>query len=191
MAAPVGPAGAVGTVDGRMAAGGCRADRRRTNPTGFKRGRHAGRDMALFERPKPQMGTQGDVVPRRVGAFVVDLLVLGLVAALVSAALGLDLLAGGGIGTAFYLLYFIVFEGTYGKTPGKHLLGLVVVTERGNACGYEEAVIRTVLRLIDGLPGVLYIVGIVTIFLTDEKQRLGDLAADTVVVRAAKRGEQL
>jgi uncharacterized RDD family membrane protein YckC len=147
--------------------------------------------MALFDRPKPQMGTQGDVVLRRVGAFVVDLLILSLISLSFSAALGIDRVAAVGLQTLLYLLYFLAFEGTYGKTPGKHFLGLVVVTVRGNPCEYREAAIRTVLRLIDGIPGALYIVGLVAIYLTDERQRLGDMAADTVVVRAAERGEQL
>lgn len=147
--------------------------------------------MALFERPKPQMGTQGDVVPHRVGAFVVDAVVISVVGALLTAALGIDPLTGGVTLTLLYLGYFILFEGAYGKTPGKHLLGLVVVTERGEPCEYRAATIRTLLRLIDGLPGALYVVGLVAIFLTDDRQRLGDLAADTVVVRAADRGERL
>lgn len=147
--------------------------------------------MPLFERPKPQMGTQGDVVPRRVGAFVVDLIVVAVFGGLVTGALSLSPGAGSGVIGLLLLLYFIVFEGTYGKTLGKHLLGLVVVTQRGEPCEYRAAVIRSVLRIIDGLPGALYVVGLITIYLTDERQRLGDLAADTVVVRAAERGEQL
>jgi uncharacterized RDD family membrane protein YckC len=147
--------------------------------------------MALFERPKPQMGTQGDVVPRRVGAFVVDFVIVAVFGGLLTGALSLAPEIGSGVTALLLLVYFFVFEGTYGQTPGKNLLGLVVVTERGDPCEYPEAAVRTLLRIIDGLPGALYLVGIVTIFLTDEKQRLGDLAADTVVVRAAERGEQL
>lgn len=146
--------------------------------------------MALFERPKPQMGTQDDVVLRRVGAFIVDAIVVAILGGLVSGAIGLPPEFGGGFTGLLLLLYFLIFEGTYGKTPGKHVLGLVVVTERGDPCEYREAAIRTVLRVVDALP-VFYIVGLVAIYLTDERQRLGDMAAGTVVVRAAERGEQL
>jgi uncharacterized RDD family membrane protein YckC len=146
--------------------------------------------MTLFERPKPQMGTQGDVVLRRVGAFVVDALIAAVLGALVSAAAGLPPELASGASVILLLLYFLAFEGTYGKTPGKHVLGLVVVTERGDPCEYREAGIRTLLRVVDALP-VFYIVGLVAIYLTDDRQRLGDLAADTVVVRAAERGERL
>ena len=88
--------------------------------------------MPLFERPKPQMGTQGDVVPRRIGAFVVNLIIVAVFGGLVTGALSLSPEAGSGVIGLLLLLYFIVFEGTYGKTPGKHLLGLVVVTRRGS-----------------------------------------------------------
>lgn len=146
--------------------------------------------MALFERPKPQMGTQDDVVLRRVGAFVVDAILVVVVGGLLAGALSLPTELGTGLSGLLLLLYFFVFEGTYGKTVGKHVFGLVVVTERGEPCEYREAGIRTVLRIVDVLP-VFYIVGLVAIYLTDDKQRLGDLAADTVVVRAADRGERL
>lgn len=146
--------------------------------------------MPLFERPKPQMGTQGDVVVRRIGAFLVDAIVVGVFGALLSGAFALSPENGGVVTGLLLLAYLFVFEGTYGKTLGKHLLGLVVVTERGEPCEYREAAIRTVLRVVDVLPA-FYIVGLVAIYLTDERQRLGDLAADTVVVRAAERGEQL
>ena len=150
--------------------------------------------MTLFERPKPQMGTQDDVVLRRVGGFVIDFVVVAVFGGLLTGALSLSPEGGSGVLALLLLLlllYFFVFEGTYGKTPGKHLLGLVVVTQRGEPCEYREAAIRSALRVIDGLPGALYIVGLITIYLTDDRQRLGDLAADTVVVRAAERGERL
>jgi len=153
-------------------------------------GRHARRVMELFERPKPQMGTQDDVVLRRVGAFVVDAILVAIVGGLVAGAFSLPPELGGSLTGLLLLLYFFVFEGTYGKTVGKHVFELVVVTERGDACDYTDAGIRTVLRIVDVLP-VFYIVGLVAIYLTDDKQRLGDLAADTVVVRAADRGERL
>jgi uncharacterized RDD family membrane protein YckC len=165
-------------------------DTRRTDLPGFISGRHARRLMALFERPKPQMGTQDEVVLRRIGAFVVDAILVAILGGLLAGAFGLPTEFGGGLTGALLLLYFIVFEGTYGKTMGKHLLGLVVVTERGEPCEYADAAVRNVLRLVDVLP-VFYIVGLVAIYHTDEQQRLGDLAADTVVVRAADRGERL
>jgi uncharacterized RDD family membrane protein YckC len=146
--------------------------------------------MALFERPTPQMGTNGDVLLARLGAAVVDIVLIGAVGGVLAATLRLDPGSLGGATGLLALAYFLAFEGASGQTPGKNLFGLVVVTDRGEPCGFREAAIRTLLRLIDALP-VFYLVGVLAILLTDEQQRLGDLAADTVVVRAAARGERL
>lgn len=146
--------------------------------------------MALFERPKPQMGTASDVLPRRLAAALVDFVLLGVLGSLLGAALRFDPGSIGGVAGLLALGYFFYFEGAYGQTVGKRLLGLVVVTERGEPCEFRAAAIRTLLRIIDVLP-FLYLVGLAAILLTDGNQRLGDLAADTVVVRAADRGERL
>lgn len=74
--------------------------------------------------------------------------------------------------------------GTYGQTLGKMALCLVVVTEDGGAIDYKPAAVRTLLRIVDVLP-FLYVVGFVVILVTGRTQRLGDIVAVTVVVRAA------
>jgi uncharacterized RDD family membrane protein YckC len=63
-------------------------------------------------------------------------------------------------------------------------LDIVVVTEDGGAIDYKPAAIRTVLRIVDALP-FLYVLGLVLIVVTDRNQRLGDIVADTVVVRTS------
>lgn len=147
--------------------------------------------MAVFERPKPQMGTEDDVVLQRIVAFVVDAVLLGVVDGLLAVALGTVSEALGWLAVvALTFGYFTYFEGAYGQTLGKMVMDVVVVTERGEPCTFEKAAIRTVLRIVDGLPA-FYLVGLVVIFLTDERQRVGDLAADTVVVRSRERGAQL
>jgi uncharacterized RDD family membrane protein YckC len=52
----------------------------------------------------------------------------------------------------------------------------------GSVFDWSGALIRNVLRLVDGLP-FLYLVGIITIAASKKKQRLGDMAAGTLVVR--------
>lgn len=84
------------------------------------------------------------------------------------------------VGLPISFAYYIYPEGNYGQTLGKMALDLVVVTEDGEPADYEAATIRTVMRVIDVLP-VLYLFGFVLVLVTDRKQRLGDLAADTVV----------
>ena len=83
--------------------------------------------------------------------------------------------------TIFYG-YFAGFEAFWhGQTPGKRLVGLRVLSVTGRPIRLDEALIRNVLRVVDQLPGV-YAVGIVTMLISSRSQRLGDLAAGTVVV---------
>jgi uncharacterized RDD family membrane protein YckC len=81
-----------------------------------------------------------------------------------------------------YYGYFAAFEALWnGQTPGKRAIGLRVIAASGRPLSVHEAVLRNVVRIADQLPGV-YAVGILSVFLTARHQRLGDLAAGTVVV---------
>lgn len=105
---------------------------------------------------------------------------------------GLDSIVGGGGfgGAVFGVLSFLLFAGydivfevfASGRTPGKRLNGLRVVRSDGSPVGFLTSAVRNVLRLIDILP-TMYLVGIVSILATRRNQRLGDLAAGTLVVR--------
>jgi uncharacterized RDD family membrane protein YckC len=77
--------------------------------------------------------------------------------------------------------YFVVLEGKFGATFGKMALGLRVVREDGSALDWTAAVIRNLLRIVDGL--FVYLVGAILIWTSPLKQRLGDRLAKTVVVR--------
>ncbi|WP_255195285.1 RDD family protein [Halorarius litoreus] len=141
-----------------------------------------------FTRPDPKMGTQGDVLGLRIAAFLIDAILFAVVSGVVFGAafvavespalLALVWLLGG---LAFFA-YFIYFEGTSGQTVGKRVTSIVVVREDGRPLGYGGATIRTLLRIVDALP-TLYLIGLLLILVTDDNQRLGDLAADSVVVR--------
>lgn len=87
------------------------------------------------------------------------------------------------------LFYHVLLEGTYGQTPGKKLFAIVVLQEDGQPCTYTAATIRTLCRFVDWLP-VGYLVGFVVIGLTECRQRVGDLLASTVVVRAEHRRDE-
>lgn len=87
-----------------------------------------------------------------------------------------------------YLLYFFLLEGALAKTPGKMMNRLKVVRVDGTPARFKEALLRTLLRLIEtnplllgGLPAGLSIMS------TKQRQRLGDLAAGTVVVSSKLR----
>ncbi len=82
--------------------------------------------------------------------------------------------------------YDVVFETrASGRTIGKRATGLRVVKADGRPVDFRSSAIRNLLRLIDALPG-LYLVGIITVFVSKNNQRLGDLAAGTVVMRERK-----
>lgn len=135
------------------------------------------------------------VTGRRVLATLVDgllLTALFFVVALLSgdaSATGSGVSAATGpVGTLLMLLlvflYYILMEGYLGQTVGKMLLGIRVIREGDGARpGIKAALIRTVLRLVDGF--LWYLVAFVTVLISDKNQRLGDMAAHTLVVRAS------
>jgi uncharacterized RDD family membrane protein YckC len=135
------------------------------------------------------MGTENDVVVKRVLAFVIDVVLLGITVGIVGGILGTVLGRFAAVLTPLLALvgivYFIYMEGTYGQTLGKRFTGIVVVKENGGNCDITAAAIRNVLRIVDALP-TLYIVGFAVMYLVgDKKQRVGDLVGDTIVVEAA------
>ncbi len=84
--------------------------------------------------------------------------------------------------------YDVLFETLgQGRTPGKRLSGLRVVEAGGQPIGLRASATRNLLRLVDG-EALLYIPGMVSILVTSRNQRLGDLAAATLVVRERSGG---
>jgi uncharacterized RDD family membrane protein YckC len=89
----------------------------------------------------------------------------------------------------FYWGYYIFFEILWnGQTPGKRTVGLRVLRVDGTPVSASEVVIRNLVRTIDLLP-VAYGVGVVTMFISHNSRRLGDLAAGTIVVLEKKTTE--
>jgi uncharacterized RDD family membrane protein YckC len=78
------------------------------------------------------------------------------------------------------ILAFSWLEGRWGVTPGKYILGIRVVGMDLQPCGFGRALIRNLLKFVDGFFN--FIVGITTAALTENRQRVGDLAARTIVV---------
>lgn len=150
--------------------------------------------MVTFERPQPELGTEGDVVLKRILAFLIDAILFGVVFGILISILGAisDTLGGivGGLAGIVFFIYFIYFEAEYGQTIGKMVLDIVVVTEDGDPISYRESAIRTLLRIVDALP-FLYLIGLIAIYVTDRNQRLGDLLADTVVVKTKEKTDKL
>jgi uncharacterized membrane protein SpoIIM required for sporulation/uncharacterized RDD family membrane protein YckC len=95
---------------------------------------------------------------------------------------------------AFFLIrwgYYLFFEITLrGQTPGKRAMGIRVVRQGGLPVGIRHSLIRNLLRVVDSFPQPLCIVGGVCVLATRKGQRLGDLAAGTVVIRERFRGSK-
>jgi uncharacterized RDD family membrane protein YckC len=82
---------------------------------------------------------------------------------------------------ALALAYYVLCEAMTGRTLGKRLVRIRVVDDEGDAIGLSAAIIRNLLRLVDGL--FIYLVGAIFAWTSPLGQRLGDRAANTVVVR--------
>ncbi len=84
---------------------------------------------------------------------------------------------------ALWLGFGIYFEVRWnGQTPGKRVTGLRVLRAGGAPVDFRTACVRNLLATADFLP-VFHLFGAVLVLLTPRRQRLGDLAAGTVVVR--------
>jgi uncharacterized RDD family membrane protein YckC len=77
--------------------------------------------------------------------------------------------------------YFVVTEAATGATLGKHMVGIRVVGENGERITFGAAFVRNLLRSVDQLG--FYFVGFISAILSKRRQRLGDRAAHTIVVR--------
>jgi uncharacterized RDD family membrane protein YckC len=81
----------------------------------------------------------------------------------------------------FLLLVFSFTEGAWGATPGKWLLGIRVVGTDLKPCGFWRALLRNFLKVVDGFFN--FMVGILIVAFTKDWQRVGDMAARTIVIR--------
>lgn len=126
------------------------------------------------------------------GSRFVAALLDGVLKGLVIGALAILLYAiGSGVATAVFLVlafavwfgYDVLFEVlAAGRTPGKRACGLRVVRTGGQPVGFRTSAIRNLLRIVDG-PLTGYVAGMVAILVSKQNQRLGDMAAGTLVVR--------
>jgi len=119
-------------------------------------------------------------------AYGIDLAIRGLALALV--AIPLMLFGRGGMGLYLVLLFLmewfypVLFEALWqGRTPGKRMMGLAVVHGNGAPLGFNGSLVRNLLRTADLFP-MFYLTGFLVMLITRRAQRLGDLAADTLVI---------
>ncbi|MET0423000.1 MAG: RDD family protein [Actinoplanes sp.] len=135
------------------------------------------------------------VTGRRIVATIVDSLVLTLAYRLITGIFDIDidyssdidfttLNTPAGIGwLIFAVAYYVLMESFLGRTVSKMVTGIRVVDARtGTNPGIFTSLIRTLLRVIDGLGG--YLLGFLVVVFGDRRRRIGDLLANTQVVRS-------
>lgn len=133
---------------------------------------------------------------RAVARIVDQLIQTGV---LIAVALLAALAGGDGsvVGALFLVVLFLVQFGydvlfetlASGRTPGKRWSGLRVVRSDGGPVGFVPSAVRNLVRLVDFLPGV-YAVGMAAVLASRRNQRLGDMAAATLVVRERHGGRR-
>jgi uncharacterized RDD family membrane protein YckC len=124
-------------------------------------------------------------------AWFIDLLcVVALLTALGQCLILLQLVSANLAVAVYTLGYFAISIGYgmacewhwRGQTVGKKLFRLRVVDAEGLRLQFNQIVTRNLLRFVDALP-VFYFLGGITCWLSPKCQRLGDIAANTIVIR--------
>lgn len=121
-------------------------------------------------------------------AFAIDLAIRGVImfgVSLASLPFGIY-----GVGGGFLLIILFMLEWLYpvlfeifwrGQTPGKRILGIAVINDDLTPVTLGTSLVRNLLRSVDFLP-LFYLAGLVTMLSNRRFQRLGDLAAGTLVI---------
>ena len=127
---------------------------------------------------------------RRVLAYLLDLLIMGLIL-LVGVLISVLFTFGSPSGLGPILVIYFVLTWGYGgfteaifngQTPGKKLMGIRVITIEGVPITGAHAAIRNLIGTLDGPLVFLYLTSLTSMVLTSRFQRLGDLAAGTMVI---------
>jgi len=130
----------------------------------------------------------------RLVAFIIDSIIIGIVAGIIYSFLILSFLASGGLWLLWgpflvlgfllgilELLYFMFMDASYGATLGKRVLGLQVQTVNGGKVTFEKAFIRNISKIHGLLLLLDWILG-VAIPGRDQRQKYSDRIAGTTVV---------
>lgn len=146
------------------------------------------RSVDLFGSEPGVGGTEQEIIFQRILAFGIDSVItvtLGaVITALLAAFFDTSMSAFTALAVLVYFGYFIGFEAWTGQTPGKQAMGIIVVRPDGTTISPTQSAIRNLLRVVDGLG--IYLVGLVVMLITRKRQRIGDIASDTVVLEARR-----
>jgi uncharacterized RDD family membrane protein YckC len=131
-------------------------------------------------------------VASRTLAMIVDFFALLGVWIVLAIVAGLTLGGGGTSMAIFYVLFSLVLVFAWfwgwetlarGRTPGKMALGLRVVSVDGTPERFQQAFLRATVGFVDFLLIPIGCIAVVTVLVSHRDQRLGDMAAGTLVVR--------
>ena len=112
----------------------------------------------------------------RFAAAVIDGVITGIVGGIVDAVVGFF-----AIGTILSVLYYVLFTGLKGQTPGKMALGIMVVDQRGNVPGIGRAALREILGKL--VSTIVILLGFLWIGWDRRKRGWHDHISGTYVVR--------
>lgn len=127
----------------------------------------------------------------RFAAWFIDLLIVGMLMTIISIVMVLFFIISADLALAIQTVAYFTLSIGYGlvcewkwkgQTVGKKVFRLRVVDAEGLKLQFHQIVLRNLLRFVDSLP-FLYAVGGATCWCTRKFQRLGDIAANTIVVR--------
>jgi uncharacterized RDD family membrane protein YckC len=131
------------------------------------------------------------VTGRRVVQYIIDYLITGIVASVILWALdrghgagnAVLVLIGAIIDAAWYFWYWVYRPyHANGQSFGMQLLGLRVISKDGNRASMLQLLVRGVLLIVDTF--LWGLVGLITIVSSRYRQRVGDHAARTLVIKA-------
>ena len=124
-------------------------------------------------------------IPRAM-AYGIDLLIRLIIFAIIAILVGVF----GNVGTGMILISLFLLEWFYptlfealrnGQTPGKKFMGIAVVHSNGTPLSFNGSLIRNLLRTADAFP-LFYLLGFISTLISPRFQRLGDMAANSVVI---------
>ena len=129
----------------------------------------------------------------RLIAFIIDCIIIGIVAGIIYFFVFMSLIFGGGLGWGFYLgfpfllgilelLYFMFMEASYGATLGKKVLGLQVQMVNGSKVTFDKVFIRNISKIFWLFLLLDWILGVATPG-HDQRQKYTDRIAGTTVVQ--------
>lgn len=123
-----------------------------------------------------------DLAVRAVIVIVLSVVLMAALAPIIKAGIGLWLIVTFVVEWGYYVVLEMLMDG---QSLGKRLLSLRVVKVAGHPIGFFDSVLRNLLRAADIMP-FTYAAGIISVMVTRRFQRLGDLAAGTIVVHERK-----